>query len=67
MVPVKVGSPDGDGTSVQCLLGGGETFSSQDEQPWEPLKHTADVTGSLERGRVRVWQEKPPPCWCSPC
>lgn len=27
----------------QCLLGGGETLSSQDEP--EPLKHTADVTG----------------------
>lgn len=38
-------------------------------QPWEPepLKHTLDVTGSLGRGRIRVLQEKPRPCWCCPC
>lgn len=56
--------------------GWGETFRGQDEQPWEPepLKHTADVTGSLERGRRRDWQEKPllvgvslvVHCLCSP-
>lgn len=22
------------------------------------------MSGSLERGRIRDWQEKPPPCWC---
>lgn len=55
---------------AQCLLGRWKAASSQAGQPWEPesLSKThaqsfaQDGTGSLERGRLTAWWEKPPPC-----